>query len=92
MRDHRNGWAWRRLCQRAYEVYGYWCYLCHTPIDPDLPRGHPLSKTVDHIVPVHVAGDVLPTIDEVRPAHRRCNSSRGDRALDRTRATTSRDW
>ena len=26
-----------------------WCWLCGKPIDPSLPRNHPMAGTVDHV-------------------------------------------
>lgn len=45
------------------------CWLCGQGL-PGYPWPHPLSTTADHVVP----GD--PT-SELRPAHLRCNTSRG---------------
>lgn len=56
------------------------CRLCGQPVDLSLPYRHPLAATVDHIecqswalIPDHSA-------DNLRLAHRSCNSRRGNRA------------
>lgn len=36
----------------VWERDGGICQICRRPIDPDLPVSHPMSATVDHIVPV----------------------------------------
>lgn len=57
------------------------CWLC----------GRPGADTVDHIVPYALGG--ADTIDNLRPAHRSCNSRRGVGKRDRMRfQRTSRDW
>lgn len=66
------------------------CWLCGRPVDPSL-RGvrvydpstgrrplHPLSPTLDEVVPVSCGGDPLDR-SNVRLAHLRCNEARGDR-------------
>lgn len=52
------------------------CHLCGGWIDPDLRSPHPLSFTADHVIPVSKGGSNL---GELRAAHRRCNSRRGNR-------------
>lgn len=50
------------------------CWICGGAIDLTAPKGHPQSLTLDHIVPLARGG----VLDETRPAHAHCNSSRGD--------------
>lgn len=61
------------------------CWICGLPIDPELKSPHPLSFTVDHVVPIALGGDLL---GEVRAAHRICNMKRG---MGRRKATTQGD-
>ena len=66
------------------------CALCGKPIDYSLttwvdPRDgkvkrHPMSFEVDEIVPVSKGGDPLDR-DNVQPAHRICNQTRGNKTL-----------
>lgn len=85
----RSGRPWRRL-QRKILTESRVCWLCGYEIDMRLPATHAMSATVDHVVPLSQGGNPLdPT--NLRPAHRRCNSVKGDRpALPRT--PTSRAW
>ncbi|WP_371674455.1 HNH endonuclease [Streptomyces sp. NBC_00289] len=56
------------------------CWLCGHNIDPRLDPRHPMSWTLDHLVPLSRGGDLLDPAN-ARPAHRRCNSSKGNRAM-----------
>src|SRR5690606_11073106 len=85
----RKGRPWRRIVAQL-KTTDRTCWLCHHPIDIDLPVTHPLSYTVDHVVPRSRGG--APTLDNARPAHRRCNSRRGNRAPRAEPMRTSRAW
>ena len=67
------------------------CWLCGQPIDLALPYTHPMSFTADHVEAIANGGKLL---SELRPAHRRCNSSRGKKRVDELipRPKTSRIW
>ncbi|WP_431941667.1 HNH endonuclease signature motif containing protein [Nocardia grenadensis] len=66
------------------------CWICGKPIDVSLPWTDPLSWTADHIVPRSKGGHLL---GEMRAAHRRCNSSRGNRDVPvSAQLPTSRQW
>ncbi|MFG2025380.1 HNH endonuclease [Streptomyces sp. NPDC048825] len=54
-------------------------------------RRHPLAFTLDHLVPLSRGGDLLDPAD-ARSAHRRCNSSRGNRTAPRPQQRASRRW
>jgi 5-methylcytosine-specific restriction endonuclease McrA len=54
------------------------CWLCGQPIDLRLPYLHPLAWTLDHVIPLSLGGHPLDMYN-LREAHRRCNSSRGNR-------------
>jgi hypothetical protein len=86
------GADWRTFCAQVYRVYGYTCWLCNRPIDPTLPKSHPMSRTVDHLDARATHGYHLPHIERVRPAHRRCNSKRGTGARRPKPVKASRDW
>lgn len=64
-----------RMRRLVIETYGTTCWLCHQPIDITLPASHPRGLTLDHVLPRSRGGSH--TIDNLRPAHRRCNLSRG---------------
>lgn len=94
MTRRQDPYAWkrrvareRRRLTRNPELAA--CWLCGDPIDMELPPLHPRAFSLDHIVPIGRGGD---TLGEARPAHRSCNSSRGDgkkRGADRP---TLLDW
>lgn len=86
----REGRPWRRLVQqvRAEEDV---CCRCGHPIDKALPPTHPRSFTVDHYpIPLSVAPWLAHDRDNLRAAHRDCNSSAGNRPPQPL--TTSRRW
>ncbi|WP_373872341.1 HNH endonuclease signature motif containing protein [Acrocarpospora phusangensis] len=85
----RAGRPWRRV-RAAVLAASTTCWLCGRPIDLDLPVTHRMSATVDHVDPISLGGDPLnPAL--LRPAHRSCNSSRGNRP-PKPRRRQSRDW
>lgn len=53
----------------------YPCHRCHTRIDTKLDWRHPMSYTYDHDVPLAQGGNPR---GPGKPAHRSCNSRRGD--------------
>jgi len=56
------------------------CHLCGQPIDYEAHHLHPLSFTIDHIVPRAHTGDDADVLENIAPAHRRCNREKSDRA------------
>jgi 5-methylcytosine-specific restriction endonuclease McrA len=52
------------------------CHLCGLPIDPELQAPHPLSFSLDHLVPLALGG-ARDDPSNVAPAHRLCNMKRG---------------
>lgn len=87
----RGGRPYRRLWAQVKREEGV-CHLCGLAIDPGLRSPHPLSFTLDHIVPVSMGG-VLVSRDNVRAAHRRCNMQRGTgRGSPRTQGDRSAGW
>ena len=59
------------------------CWLC----------GQAGADTVDHIVPRSIAPELAESIDNLLPAHRGCNSSRGNRTPQAARPLpSSRHW
>ena len=62
--------------QEVLDTYGAECYLCQTPIDLSAPRqvgklGWEKGLHIDHVYPLSKGG--LDTMQNVRPAHGRCN-------------------
>lgn len=58
---------------------GLLCYLCCQTIDQELNYLHPEALTLDHVIPRANGGPT--TIENLRPAHRRCNSNKRDALL-----------
>jgi 5-methylcytosine-specific restriction endonuclease McrA len=70
----RSGTAWTLLRARVFAEEAH-CWICRQWVDQALPRTHPWSRTVDHIVQLSDGG---PPLDRAncRLAHRRCNGRR----------------
>lgn len=58
----------------VFERDSWTCHLCHKPVDPDLPRSHPMGATIDHLIPLSLGG--IDTESNVALAHRSCNRKR----------------
>jgi len=54
------------------------CGICGKPVDMSLKYPHPLSPTVDHIIPVSKGGHPS-DIDNLQLAHRTCNRQKSDK-------------
>lgn len=61
----------------VYERDRWTCWLCLKPILRDVQAPHPLSHSVDHVVPQSEGGEH--TASNLRTAHFMCNSVRGNR-------------
>lgn len=61
-----------------YERDGWVCQLCFEPVDPDLPPSNTWSATLDHIVCQSWSEEPDHSPENLRLAHRWCNSVRGD--------------
>jgi hypothetical protein len=55
-----------------FERDGWICQICLAPIDRTVSHRHPMSATLDHIVPLSRCG--THTRQNVQTAHRQCNS------------------
>lgn len=60
----------------------YWrdkglCGICHQPIDTALTYPHPMSFSIDHIIPRSVKPDH--TFNNLRSTHLKCNMERGNK-------------
>lgn len=56
------------------------CALCGKPVDFSLKAPHPMSATVDHIIPVSKGGHPS-DIDNLQLAHRCCNRQKSDKLV-----------
>ena len=54
------------------------CHLCGDPIDYTAPYTDRRAFTADHIEPIATGGSMT---GPLKPAHRSCNSRRGDKPL-----------
>lgn len=61
----------------VYERDDWTCGLCQLPVDPGLAWPHPMSASVDHILPLSQGGSH--TLANVQCAHLSCNSRKSDR-------------
>ena len=68
-------WTGRKAQQYArltLERYGTTCWLCHLPG----------ADTADHVIPKSLRPDLTYDLDNLRPAHHSCNSSKGARIIE----------
>lgn len=86
----RNGRPYRRLVA-AVKAAGHPCWICGHNIPANVDARHPLSFTLDHLVPLSRGGNLLDPAN-ARSAHRRCNSARGNRTASRPQERASRRW
>lgn len=76
----RRGWGGRRLAglrRLVTQTYGSRCHICTLPINLALAYPHPLSLSLDHVLPRSRGGS--DDVSNLRPVHLRCNLSRGAR-------------
>lgn len=73
----RAGTRWNKLRTQVFAEEQD-CWWCGRYVDQALPRTHPMSRTVDHIVELWQGGDPLDRAN-CRLAHRRCNSAKSNR-------------
>ena len=57
------------------------CGICGKKVNKKLKYPHPMSPSLDHIIPLSKGG--THTRDNVQLSHLRCNLSKGDRTLDK---------
>lgn len=60
-----------------YERDGWICQLCFDPVDPNLPTSDEWAATLDHIVCQSWTDEPDHSAENLRLAHRWCNSVRG---------------
>lgn len=56
------------------------CAICGQPVDKNLKYPHPLSATIDHIIPINRGGHPS-AIDNLQLAHFTCNRQKADKIL-----------
>lgn len=65
------------------------CALCGLPFDKSLKFPHPMSLTIDHIIPVALGGKS--TIDNLQAAHLVCNESKGKKIIGNNKKVVRED-
>lgn len=71
----------RKLCEQKRHsdgTRGARCALCGNEISYRIKAPHPDSFSVDHVVPVKLRPDLIMDMNNWQPAHRGCNSAKGD--------------
>jgi len=66
----------RRKRELLIRRWGRICWLCRGRIDMRLDTLDRMAFTIDHVVPREHGG--TNDIDNLRPAHRKCNMERGE--------------
>lgn len=80
MRIERNGGREPVNRERVFAAHGWTCWLCSLPIPRDVPPKHRLYGSLDHVVAVANGGQHRE--DNLRPAHRGCNSAKGTKVVE----------
>jgi 5-methylcytosine-specific restriction endonuclease McrA len=86
----RSGRPYERLKARVFREESH-CWRCHRWVDQGLEPRTPWSRSLDHVIPLHLGGPPLARWN-ARLAHIRCNSSRGARVAVLALPVPSRDW
>lgn len=96
--DPIKGTGARRWAQLTARLAATWaqhaapCWLCGQPIDYQADRRrHPNALNVDHVIPRSARPDLAFARSNLRPAHRHCNLSRGNKTHPGHRIST-REW
>ena len=66
------------------------CGICGKPVDFSYKYPHPLSPTVDHIIPVAKGGHPS-DLDNLQLAHRCCNREKADKLFLSNRPTAEQE-
>ena len=64
------------------------CGICGKPVDFSLKYPHPLSATIDHIIPIDRGGHPS-DIDNLQLAHFTCNRTKSDKLYRETKADSN---
>lgn len=90
-----TGKAWLALRADAAHTFlalNLPCWLCAQPIDYTAPPNDPESLDVDHAKPRSTHPHLALDRNNLRPAHARCNRSRGNRAVRAQLGAVTEDW
>lgn len=72
-------WIDPRMRLSLYERDNWTCHLCNSPVDSDAHWNENFAPSLDHLVPRSRGG--TDNIDNLKTAHRVCNSARGNRGI-----------
>jgi 5-methylcytosine-specific restriction endonuclease McrA len=72
--NHKSEWRYVSDRRAVFDRDGWVCHLCRKKVPKDKAFPHPLSATVDHLVPVSAGGSN--TLDNLQTAHFGCNRKR----------------
>ena len=61
------------------DIHGAVCVVCATAIDVTLAHPHPMSKSLEHVIPLARGGEH--SYNNCAPSHLRCNISKGVKPL-----------
>lgn len=88
----RSGRPITRLREKIRREGSHICWLCSMPIDMTLDaQVHPYGWTLDHVYPLSLYPHLALDESNMREAHRKCNSSRGN-AQGKGKGKVSRNW
>ena len=80
-RDGSHRLAFERNKKKIYATQTV-CGICGKPVDPTLKYPHPLSRCIDHIIPVAKGGHPS-DLSNLQLAHWSCNRQKSDKLFDR---------
>lgn len=85
IRPDRNGTHRKQFEKNKAKIYAtqVMCGICGKPVDMFLKYPHPLSKCIDHIIPVSKGGHPS-DIDNLQLAHWTCNRQKSDKIIGQT--------
>lgn len=81
-RDGKHQGQYKRNRRRIFTTQSI-CALCGKPVDMELQFPHPLSKTIDHIIPIAQGGHPS-DISNMQLAHFCCNRAKGDKLMSKS--------
>lgn len=81
-RPDRDGTHRRQFDINKKKIYATQdvCGICGRPVDKSLKYPHPMSKCIDHIIPVAKGGHPS-DIDNLQLAHWTCNRQKSDKII-----------
>ena len=75
----RNSAGYKAWVKRALDQCEPVCFRCGGDIDMQLPRSSPLGASAEHIHPLADGGDPIPSMEDTRLSHLKCNREHGGR-------------